>query len=242
MKYQSGIVAAAALLQPAYAFPALAPQFLNAKNAIESRQSGPGTFQDPAVVTKQFNAQLQYVSNQGIHQFVPPGPGDARGPCPGLNAMANHGYIPHNGVATLTQFIQGTYDVFGMGLDLGGFLAVLGGTLDGNGISWSIGGPSLAAIGGDGLIGSHNKYESDASPTRPDLYEYGNNYKIIMSQWQALYDMQKDVPDAQSNYNLQVLEDFRSKRFDESIANNPYFFNGPFTGVLGMYSCHTLPY
>ena len=61
-----------------------------------------------------FNAAQQYVSTTGNHAFVAPGPSDLRGPCPGLNAMANHGYIPHNGVATITQFIQGTYDVFGM--------------------------------------------------------------------------------------------------------------------------------
>jgi hypothetical protein len=36
--------------------------------------------------------------------------GDQRGPCPGLNAMANHGYLPHNGVATVQQFIDGTYE------------------------------------------------------------------------------------------------------------------------------------
>lgn len=57
-----------------------------------------------------FNAQQQYVSNTGAHKYVPPGSGDQRGPCPGLNAMANHNYIPHNGVATITQFVQGTYD------------------------------------------------------------------------------------------------------------------------------------
>lgn len=57
-----------------------------------------------------FDASKQYVSNKGTHAYVAPGPNDLRGPCPGLNAMANHGYIPHNGVATITQFIQGTYD------------------------------------------------------------------------------------------------------------------------------------
>lgn len=57
-----------------------------------------------------FSASQQYVSNTGAHAFVPPGSSDLRGPCPGLNAMANHNYIPHNGVATISQFIQGTYD------------------------------------------------------------------------------------------------------------------------------------
>jgi len=45
---------------------------------------------------------------------VAPGAGDARGECPGLNAMANHGYLPHNGVATIQQFVTGTAQVFGM--------------------------------------------------------------------------------------------------------------------------------
>ncbi|KAJ7699308.1 Chloroperoxidase, partial [Mycena rosella] len=29
--------------------------------------------------------------------FVPPGPGDSRSPCPALNALANHGVLPHDG-------------------------------------------------------------------------------------------------------------------------------------------------
>jgi hypothetical protein len=36
----------------------------------------------------------------GAHAFQPPNfaQGDQRGPCPGLNALANHGYIPRNGI------------------------------------------------------------------------------------------------------------------------------------------------
>ena len=57
-----------------------------------------------------FSASQQHVSTTGAHAFAPPGSNDLRGPCPGLNAMANHGYIPHSGVATIPQFITGTYD------------------------------------------------------------------------------------------------------------------------------------
>jgi hypothetical protein len=54
--------------------------------------------------------------------------------------------------------------------------------MDGDLTKWSIGGPPpqslLSGIGSgigllgtpQGLSGSHNKYEGDASPTRPDLY------------------------------------------------------------------------
>jgi hypothetical protein len=67
-----------------------------------------------------------------------------------------------------------------MGLDLAGFLAVYGAVFDGDLTSWSIGGPPSASLLSvtagllgtpQGISGSHNKYESDASPTRPDLYE-----------------------------------------------------------------------
>ncbi|KAL4994627.1 Chloroperoxidase [Aspergillus recurvatus] len=30
-------------------------------------------------------------------EWIAPGPGDSRGPCPGLNTLANHGYLPRNG-------------------------------------------------------------------------------------------------------------------------------------------------
>ncbi len=51
-----------------------------------------------------FEPSAQYVSTTGSNAFVPPNfaAGDQRGPCPGLNALANHGYLPHSGVASLT--------------------------------------------------------------------------------------------------------------------------------------------
>ncbi|PBP27410.1 Cloroperoxidase [Diplocarpon rosae] len=193
-----------------------------------------------------FNAAQQYVSNQGAHKFVAPGSTDLRGPCPGLNAMANHNYIPHNGIATISQFIQGTYDVFGMGLDLGAFLAVYGAVFDGDLTSWSIGGPppakllsSIGILGApQGLSGSHNKYESDASPTRPDLYEYGNDYKLIVSQFEEMYAQ----PKGPRGYDLTSLTPFRAKRFQQSINQNPYFFNGPFSGVAVQPAAYTFIY
>ncbi|KAF2758606.1 Cloroperoxidase [Pseudovirgaria hyperparasitica] len=190
-----------------------------------------------------FNAEAQYIDTTGEHSWVAPTTEDARGPCPGLNAMANHGYLPHNGVGTITDFVLGTFKVFGMSLDLGAFLAVLGASFDGDGTSWSIGGPHPAVgLGATGLIGSHNKYESDVSPCRPDLYEAGNNYEVVLSQWQELYDLQKDVPNEDSNYSLELLREFRSRRFDQQIANNPYFFNGPFTGVAVQPAAYTFIY
>ena len=69
--------------------------------------------------------------------------------------MANHGYIPHNGVATIQQFIDGTNTVFGMARDLGGFLALFGALVDGDGTSWSIGGNIRQGIGGSHNVSLH---------------------------------------------------------------------------------------
>ena len=55
------------------------------------------------------------VDVSGAHRFLAPSGSDLRGPCPGLNAAANHGYIPHNGYATVRQAADGVYQAFGMG-------------------------------------------------------------------------------------------------------------------------------
>jgi hypothetical protein len=111
-----------------------------------------------------------------------------------------------------------------MGVDLSTFLAVYGSVFDGNLYSWSIGGPDdrvsipLNLLGQpQGISGSHNKYEGDASPTRGDLYVYGQDYDLILSRFQRLYDAGK----AKNEYD-----------FQESLNTNPYFFNAPFAGVI----------
>lgn len=66
------------------------------------------------LVPPPFDAAQQLVSTKAPNDFRAPGRNDQRGPCPGLNAMANHGYIPRNGVASIQQFREGTQKVFGM--------------------------------------------------------------------------------------------------------------------------------
>ncbi|PHH71729.1 hypothetical protein CDD80_5039 [Ophiocordyceps camponoti-rufipedis] len=48
-------------------------------------------------------------------KFVPRGAGDSRSSCPGLNALANHGFIPHSGKdLTMTTLIVGCYEGLGI--------------------------------------------------------------------------------------------------------------------------------
>ncbi|KAK0833576.1 hypothetical protein LTR73_001338 [Friedmanniomyces endolithicus] len=182
-----------------------------------------------------FDAASQLINVTGAHAFVAPGSGDARGECPGLNALANHNYLPHNGIATINEFVSATGQVFGMGADLALFLSTYGAVIDGSGTSWSIsGGPHV------GIGGSHGNYETDSSPLKSDLYQYGSNSKLILEQFHELYDMQPNA--ATANYNLDVLRTFRNQRFQESINKNPYFVYGPFTGMAVSQAAFTFIY
>ena len=74
----------------------------------EKRQSGPGN-----IPFTTFN-ENQLVDVTGEYAWVAPGPNDIRGPCPGLNALANHGYFPHSGVVPLALGASATEEVYGM--------------------------------------------------------------------------------------------------------------------------------
>ncbi|KAB8337131.1 hypothetical protein FH972_021435 [Carpinus fangiana] len=220
----------AALAAGVAAFPHLNPDSMVERAAVPPQGAGYLPSSPPP-----FNAAAQLVSTSGQYVFKAPGPNDARGPCPGLNAAANHGYLPHNGVATITQFIEGTNKVFGMARDLGGFLAIFGAIIDGDGTSWSIQGVPHTGIGG-----SHHNYECDSSPVKGDLDQYGSNSANVDSQWRTLYGLQPDA--ATANYNLEVLSKFRNIRFKESVAKNPYFFYGPFDGIAVSQAAFTFIY
>lgn len=93
-----------------------------------------------------FNAreQLVNVGSGSGHEFQSPRTSDIRGQCPGLNAAANHNFIPRNGLLTTAQTVQGLGEAYNMSPDLALFLAVVSIALAGDPVSsrWSIGGSS----------------------------------------------------------------------------------------------------
>lgn len=70
---------------------------------------------NPEKRQEQFDPVRQKIDVTGIHIFKPPGPGDLRGPCPGLNALANHGYIQRNGVTTFIEIFAAAQQIYGIG-------------------------------------------------------------------------------------------------------------------------------
>ncbi|EME41910.1 hypothetical protein DOTSEDRAFT_135330 [Dothistroma septosporum NZE10] len=212
---------------------------VGASNALNKRTVYPSD-RDPAFKSGKPNTAFppppfdyndQYVSTTGDHAWAAPGPSDQRGQCPGLNAAANHGYLNRNGISSIPNAIQGLGAAYNMAPDLAGFLAILGVGLAGDPLSdtWSIGGmytPSVPLFPARGIIGTHNKYEGDASIMRGDAYLHGGSPGVLeMHKFINLYNMGEtfgfDEAAKQADYSRQY-----------SLANNPYYFSAPFSGLV----------
>lgn len=194
----------------------------NAKNGLPG--NGVGGYKVPA-------------DGDTVHQFVAPGPNDIRGPCPGLNAAANHGFLAHDGITTFNELVDAQQNLYNVGYDLAQLLAVLGLTLtDGDIVTekLSIGCDatsrtsfSPALTGSEPGLDGHNKFEADTSLTRNDFFlADGDNYSFNGT----LFGYMQDT--CQGNFNLENLALYRKQRYDQSLADNSNFFFGPLSLLL----------
>ena len=146
-------------------------------------------------------------------------------------------------IVQLMEATAAINEVWGMGLDLGGILAVMGTVFVGNPLSldpgFSIGGETgsaenilgnvLGLLGTPrGLTGSHNIIESDSSITRNDLYVTGDASSLDLSKFESWYAMSNSTV---GDYNMDLMASLAATRFEETIATNPNFYFGPFTGM-----------
>ncbi|CAE6416026.1 unnamed protein product [Rhizoctonia solani] len=187
-----------------------------------------------------FDPVKQKIDVSGKYAFQPPRPGDKRGPCPGLNALANHGYLPRNGVTLFTDAILACNKVFGMGLEIGTSLSTVAMFLAGDlpTLSWSMGGsPGKSLLSPllsnpQGLSGAHNKFEGDGSPTRLDLYMNNGDASTMSPElFKQLYDMLPEN-DPNANFDYETIVENRARRYNHSLSTNPHFFYGPITGLF----------
>ncbi|KAF1828508.1 hypothetical protein BDW02DRAFT_603355 [Decorospora gaudefroyi] len=176
--------------------------------------------------------------------FQAPGPTDQRGPCPGLNTMANHGCIPRNGIATIGQIQAGTQALFNMGADLSALLAT-GGAIDGGDIvstKMSIGGPDSrvgvlngalnSLFGTPSGIAGHGKFnEGDASATRLDFYLEGDNISFQPELFKQMH--QQALAKGKGTYNVDAIKEHFKDRYAASKAvNDQFYFNLPSAAVV----------
>ncbi|KAF5646412.1 apo9 cpo9 [Fusarium tjaetaba] len=181
---------------------------------------------------------------EASHPFKAPGKTDQRGPCPGLNTLANHGYIPRNGIATIGQIQAGTAKLFNMGADLSALLAVGGAVVGGDILSqkMSIGGPDNRVgllngalnkiFGKPSGIAGHGKFnEGDASATREDFYLNGDNISFKSGLFKQMH--QQALAKGDGTYNVGAIkEHFKNRYRDSKAANKQFYFNVPSAAVV----------
>lgn len=166
---------------------------------------------------------------------------DMRGPCPGLNAAANHHYLSHDGVVGMFEVVSVINQIYGVGLDLAianALLAVLGGG-DPVTLKFSIGGPSpkvgpplggLLGLFGEpqGIALAHNIVEADCSLTRDDLFDTGDSWTLDINLFKRFY---YSVPEG-GQFDFHTMASIAARRWHECVATSPNFYWGPVAGMV----------
>ena len=165
------------------------------------------------------------------YTFKAPGSGDSRGPCPGLNLLANYGYLPRNGYVNYGQVLDATARGFNMGADLATVLAVFTILADGDIAteSWYLGaGPNN--VGG---LNRHDTAECDISPNREDYYlGAGDNHHLssrLFTQNVALA-----AADSSKQFTMDVMGNQYATNAKFSLKNNPYLYYFPFPSIVSL--------
>ncbi|KAJ4373074.1 hypothetical protein N0V83_003365 [Neocucurbitaria cava] len=165
------------------------------------------------------------------YTFQAPGPNDSRGPCPGLNLLANYGYLPRDGYVSFGQVLEATARGFNMGTDLATVLAtfaVLGnGDLDN--LSFYLG----AGKNGIGGLNRHSTVEADVSPNREDYYNgCGDNHHLSSRLVKQMVRLASASPTKQ--FTLDVLASHYAASATFSKTNNPYLYYFPFPQIVSL--------
>lgn len=177
------------------------------------------------------------------HRFIAPNfATDIRGPCPGLNAAANHGFLARDGIVTFDELVAAQQNMYNVGLDLAIALAVFGVELDGDNLSTKLSlgcdatsRTSTLGLGQEPGLNGHNKFEADTSLTRSDYFlANGNNYALNSSLYTEMLSY------CNGNCGLQELSKYRAQRWLESQQTNKNFFFG--VGSLLLYGAASFLY
>ncbi|KAH9224889.1 putative aromatic peroxygenase [Leptodontidium sp. 2 PMI_412] len=170
------------------------------------------------------------------HRFIAPTATDIRGPCPGLNAAANHNFLARDGITTFNELVDAQQNLYNVGHDLATLLAVLGlTTTDGDIVTekLSIGCDATNRTSFNPLLtgpqpglDGHNKFKADTSLTRNDFFPTGNNYQFNGT----LFGMMTQTTGGL--YNRDNLAKYRYQRYQQSLRDNKNFYFGPLSLLL----------
>ncbi|KAK4618915.1 putative sterigmatocystin biosynthesis peroxidase stcC [Fulvia fulva] len=158
---------------------------------------------------------LPTLSERDFTTWSPPGAGDVRSPCPAMNSLANHGFIPPSGKG-LTQPIvtKGLADALNIGPDMANFLFA-GGLLSA---------PQLLLGSFDlNMLNRHNfPIEHDVSLSRQDTF-FGNNQPFNRTIFNEVLAFYKGM----ENATIPVTWQAKYARVQDSQKRNPDCTYGP---------------
>ncbi|CAK4032758.1 related to chloroperoxidase [Lecanosticta acicola] len=164
---------------------------------------------------------LPTLEERDFSTWSPPGAGDVRSPCPGLNSLANHGFIPHDGKnMTLDTIIQGLADGMNIDAPFASFLFAGG----------SLAAPDNRQLQSFDLndLDQHNfPIEHDASLSRQDAF-FGNDYSFN----QTIFNQVLSFYDGMANTSIPVASKAKYARVQDSQQRDPTFTYGPREFIL----------
>ncbi|KAJ7113964.1 Chloroperoxidase [Mycena epipterygia] len=162
-----------------------------------------------------FVADASASSDPYGNAFIPATPTDSRSPCPGLNTLANHGYLPRNGMNfSIPQLMDAALNGFNVNWDpilVAAKFGLLSGADAGSFQTMSLGALSL-----------HNLVEHDASISRNDFGDgTGDNVHFNETAFSTLANANPGV----DYYNTTSAGMVQRDRLALSVATNPNVVN-----------------
>jgi Peroxidase, family 2 len=147
--------------------------------------------------------------------WSPAGPGDVRSPCPGLNSMANHAILPHNGKGlTVPMLVTAMEDTYNLTPELATFFAVAGLLTTHNPLSLSFNLDNLDL---------HDYIEHDASLSRQDFHLGGDDHSFSPDVFNFYLSHFAGLP----NTTIPACARARFARVQNSSDSDPDFTYGP---------------
>jgi len=203
-------------------------KYLSSKESVENMKRIV-TLLDPILTIPTVTEGVRaFPGNDTSHKFKRSKVGQQRGPCPGLNLLANYNCIPRNGIATLSQLIWGQMECLGLAFDSAAVLAVTGVGLCGDPRTQklSIGGPDsdtnpLLYFGQPacGLSNCTNSFEIDMSIAYDDRgLHNGDSLYFNSDRWKT----QKAIADNRfaGEWSYGAITEMRDFQYNECVKKN----------------------
>jgi hypothetical protein len=159
-----------------------------------------------------------------FQQWIPAGQNDYRGPCPALNTLANHGYLPRSGMSITKEILtNATYSVFRLAPE---FSAVLFDDAY-NRTGHTEGGVEMIDLKG---LRNHNELEHDFSITR---YDYGDAGKDNFTPQPTLVNQLKSFA-VDGVLDLTSCTKARLLRIQQEKKSDPKYYSDDRLDDLGI--------